>query len=223
MCRVLLTSLLGLLVAACSGGESMSEDGEIVTPPFDVSGEAEGLLLVWFDEDGPHTASRRSDIPEAHRAEVRVEDLTIPPDEGLGADEVYVADLRSAGEHGSYTVRRMTRGSFESRVEEAAGEDAPRPSAPVAIADGDADVIIYGASWCGACRATAAFLRDRNIAFVERDIERDSGARRAMLRAANAAGVRATGIPVIDFRGTIIAGFNRAALERAISRDRSPI
>ncbi len=223
MRRVLLSLLLGLGSVACSGDEPTSDEGEVVTPPFDVSGEVEGLLLVWFDEDGPHTAARRSEIPEAHRAQVRVEDLTLPPDEGLGADEIYVADLRSAGDGGRYTVRRVGRDRFDEQVAALAGEDEPAPSAPSASANGDADVIIYGASWCGACRSTAAFLRARNIEFVERDIEREPGARRAMQQAANAAGVRTTGIPVIDFRGTIIAGFDRRALERAIERTPSPI
>ena len=101
------------------------------------------------------------------------------------------------------------------------------PSAELAQAgdapDPDADVIIYGASWCNACRGAAAYLRQRDIPFVERDVEREPGARQAMLDAAREAGVQTRGIPVIDFRGQIIAGFDRSALEAAIQRTRTPI
>jgi len=228
-----------LTVAACSGsGETQPAGGEVVTPPFDVSGEADGLLLVWFDEEGPHTATRRSEIPEDHREAVRVDDLSLPPDVGLDPDEVYVADLRNAGAAGHYTVRRLSREAFDRQVEEASAVARAAPTAgdpaaadpaaagpPSAPSDGpaDADVIIYGASWCSACRSTAAFLRRRGIPFVERDIERDAGAREAMLRAARGAGVSPRGIPVIDFRGRIIAGFDQRALERAIEETAAPI
>ncbi len=44
-----------------------------------------------------------------------------------------------------------------------------------------------------------------------------------MQAAAAAAGVQTRGIPVIDFRGQIIAGFDRGALARAIERSRTAI
>lgn len=214
--------LLSLSLSACSGGESaIPAEGEVVTPPFEVQGEAEGLMLVWFDAEGPHTAQNRSAIPEAHRELVRVDDLTLPLEARLDPAYVYVADLSSAGESG-HPVRRMAREAFDTHVDEASRAAAsPEPAAPTA--DADADVIIYGASWCGACRSTAAYLRERGVAFVERDIEREPGAREEMQSAARAAGVSPTGIPVIDFRGEIITGFNRGALARAIERSGAAI
>ncbi|HEY8428251.1 MAG TPA: glutaredoxin family protein [Sandaracinaceae bacterium] len=224
-----------LALCACAGDDpaaNVPSEGELVTPPFEVRGEAEGLLLVWFDEEGLHTANRRSEIPEERRAMVRVDDLSLPPDARLDPELVYVADLRRADADGSYPVRRMPRATFDARVSEAAGASAERgareretsaaapPSADAV--DPEADVVLYGASWCSACRSAAAFLRSRGIEFVERDVEREPGAREAMLRAAQRAGVRPNGIPVIDFRGRIIQGFDRAALERAI-RDTTPI
>ncbi len=222
---VLVLTVLCVMLSACEGEGSfgaLPEAGEIVEPPFAVRGDAEGLLLVYFDDEGLHTANRRSEIPEAHRAMVRVDDLGLAPDQRLDPELVYVADLRRAGEHGNYTVRRMPRASFDARVSAATGEgpavahDTPESAGENGHADGD--VVIYGASWCGACRSAAAFLRERNVAFVERDIEREPGAREAMQRAARAAGMNPSGIPVIDFRGRIIAGFDRAALERAIGQ-----
>jgi glutaredoxin len=224
---------VSLALAGCDsvrGEPAVPEEGEVVETPFDVRGEAEGLLLVWFDAEGQHVASRRSEIPEDRRAVVRVDDLGLAPEQRLDPDLVYVVDLGEPIEGGRYTVRRIPRASFEARVEAMASthaEAAPGAPAGATPTDGsepsDADVVIYGASWCSACRSAAAFLRDRHIPFVERDVEREPGARQAMLRAAQAAGIRPSGIPVIDFRGDIIAGFDRGALERAIERTRTPI
>lgn len=208
------------LLSGCSGGSNeIPAEGEVVIPPFDVRGEADGLFLVWFDEDGPHTASRRSEVPEAHRATVRVDDLNLRPEDHLSADLVYVADLGEAGPDGRYVVRRMPRESFERQVAEASEPEAPE----VAADTGDGQVVLYGASWCGACRQARAFLRERQVPFVDRDIERDQGARDAMNAAAQAAGVPTTGIPIIDFRGDVIAGFDQPRLSRLIEQSRSSI
>lgn len=216
---------LGLV--GCQGEDPvahLSADGEPIQPPFAVRGEAEGLLLVYVDQDGAHTVARRSDVPAEHRAMVRVDDLQAAPEDRLDPDLVYVADLRRPGADGHYPVRRMTRASFEARVAPVASptpegtaeaQPAPSPSA--------GEVVIYGASWCSACRSAAGFLRSREVAFVERDVEREPGAREAMLRAAQTAGIQPRGIPVIDFRGRIIQGFDQPALERAIAATRSPI
>lgn len=231
--RVSHAAFLGLALAAalpaCSSNEQAAADvpdeGEPVTPPFEVAGDAEGLLLVWFDEEGLHTAQRREEIPETRRGAVRVDDLSLPPDERLDPELVYVADLSAPGTDGQYPVRRMPRATFDARVEEVSGAvvEAEPVEGGEATADADADVVIYGASWCHACRSAAAFLRERNVPFVERDIEREPGAREAMMQAAREAGVSPRGIPVIDFRGEIIRGFDRGALERAIARSSSAI
>ncbi len=221
-------ALAMLGVVGCQGDDPAAHlpaDGEPIQPPFAVRGEAEGLLLVYFDAEGLHTAARRSDIPAEHRAMVRVDDLTVAPEDRLDPERVYVADLRDPGPDGNYPVRRLTRSAFEARAQGTAPAtpavaEAPTP-APAAEAG--ADVILYGASWCSACRSTASFLRSRQVPFVERDIEREPGAREAMQRAARTAGIQPRGIPVIDFRGRIIQGFDQPALERAIQETRTPI
>lgn len=213
----------GALIGCGGGGGEQAESapaeettsgelgGEIVTPPFAVRGDAEGLVLTWFDEQGAHTASSRHEVPEARRGEVRVDSLELPPDE-RDPEHVWIADLREPGEGGRYTVRRTTREAFDRRVESFG--DTLDPASPGEVAS--ADVIVFGASWCGACRETEAFLRGRGIPFVERDVEREPGAREDMMRRAQRAGISPRGIPVIDFRGRIIQGFDREALERAI-------
>lgn len=211
-----------LHLIACGGEQSETgagpeaSEGELVTPPFPVRGEAEGLVLTWFDEDGAHTATSRRDIPEARRGEVRVDSLELAPDE-RDADSVYVADLRAPGDDGRYSVRRMPRATFDRLVETFG--DAPAGTAGSAVAS--SDIVIFGASWCGACRQAEAYFRERGIPFIERDIETDPTAQADMQRRAAAAGIRPNGIPVIDVRGRVMQGFDRAAVERAL-RETAP-
>jgi glutaredoxin 3 len=187
-----------------------SEQGEPAAPGFVVRGELEGMLLVWFDQQGLHTAKRRSEIPEARRRQVRVESLRAAPGQRLDPDHVYIADLSKPGANDSYSVRTHTRAWFDAQV------DAARPTAEASTVAGDGRVTIYKASWCGACRAAAKYLQSRHVAFVEKDIEQDSEANAEMLRKARAAGKQPSGVPVIDFRGQIVLGFDQATLDRLI-------
>jgi glutaredoxin len=195
-------------------GAAVSE-AEVVRPPFAVRGELEGFLLVWFDEEGPHPAQRRADVPEAHRQYVRVDSLAVAPDDRLDPAFVYLADLRTAGADGSYVVRRVARTSFEALLAEARGAAA---AAVAQSGDANADIVVYGASWCGACRQAEAYLRARGVPFVEKDVERDPGAQEEMMRKATAQGLRPTGIPVIDVRGRILLGFDRGAIDRLLAQ-----
>src|SRR5262245_33628251 len=97
------------------------DDGEIAAPPFEVKGNAEGLLLVWFDAQGAHTAGSRDEIPTERRRRVRVDSPALAPSERLDPDYVYVADLGKQAQDGSYLVRKVTRERFDSWTESAAG------------------------------------------------------------------------------------------------------
>lgn len=196
-----------------ASGAARDGIGTLVKPPFPVQGELEGMLLVWFDEQGTHTASRRADVPEARRAVVRIDSLGVAPDKRLDPEHVYIADLSSPSKDGSYPVRENTRAWFDARV--IAARPAPKPEE---LAQANADVTIYMASWCGACRAAASYLRSRNVSFAERDIEKDSEANAEMQRKAHAAGKSPSGVPVIDFRGKLILGFDRQELARLIDQ-----
>lgn len=181
-----------------------------MTPPFEVRGEAEGLLLVWYDEKGEaHSASSRTEVPEAHRASVRVDALEVPPEQRLDPDYVYVTDLRAPGAQGRFAVRKVARLAFESSLARVA---------PTAEAhEASSDVIIYGASWCGACKQAARFFTQKGVPFVEKDIEKEPEARTEMLSKAKAQGVQTGGIPVIDVRGTMLGGFNAQRIEQLLA------
>lgn len=206
ICRFSTASLLLVLLCACGNDADRSSadtsGGKVpdVEPPFDLRGDTKGFLLVWFDQEGVHSAERRHDIPKAHRQYVRVKPLKPVRDDKLPAGSVYVADLRKARNDGRYSVKVMTVDHFESLV------DGSKPKAKA--------VVLYGADWCGACNATARFFRSEGIDFIEKNIEKDPGAQAEMQSKLRAAGKAGGGIPVIDFRGTIVQGFDRNTLRR---------
>lgn len=227
--------VLGVVaLVACAGGgdaapveaEATEEapQGEPVEPPFQVAGDADGLVLTYYDEEGPHTVFNRDDVPEASRARVRVDSLELPPEQ-REPNHVYVADLRNEVQ-GRYAVRRYTRDTFDELLDEAAGVEVPpvvaaaptTPANPANVHADGSDVIIYGASWCGACRSAARYLSQRGVPFEEKDIEREPGARAEMNAKARAAGIRPSGIPVIDFRGNILTGFDQRRIDRLIAQ-----
>lgn len=197
---------------AAQPASALKEAGEAVKPPFAVQGELEGLLIVWFDEQGQHTAKTRSEVPEARREFVRIDSLAVPPDQRLDGDHVYVADLRKLGGDGAYPVQKHTRSWLDAHVS----------SLLPVVAEPSGDVTLYGASWCGACKAAKQYLHSRNVPFVEKDIEKDKAAASEMQAKAQAAGKRPTGVPVIDFRGTILLGFDQQALATLIDQGAAP-
>lgn len=81
-------------------------------------------------------------------------------------------------------------------------------------------VVVFGASWCGACRIAAEYMTRERIPFVERDIEKDPAARAQANAALIAAGLRGDldTLPVIDVRGTVIRGFDSCIVEQAWAR-----
>jgi glutaredoxin len=213
---------LALICAACNASSSSrseseskqaepgnnGEPREIVQPPFAVQGELDGLLLVWFDASGVHTAQKRSEVPEAQRAQVRIDSLSVAPGAGLDSESIYVADLRAPGQNGSYPVRKASRAWFDAEV------DRAKPQ----VAVNDAAVVVYKASWCGVCRSAASYLKSRHVDFVEKDVEKEPGAQEEMLRKTQAKGLTPRGVPVIDFRGEIMLGFDRGRVEALIAQ-----
>jgi glutaredoxin len=192
-----------------NGSAPAAAELESIKPPFAVQGELDGLLMVWFDAEGVHTAQKRSEVPEAQRAHVRIDALTVAPDARLDADHVYVADLRAPDRAGNYPVQKATRAWFDAQVDQAK---------PQVAAASEAGVVIYKASWCGVCRSAASYMRQRHVSFIEKDVEHDPGASDEMMRKAQAKGLSPRGVPVIDFRGEIMLGFDQARLEGLIDR-----
>jgi glutaredoxin len=173
-------------------------------------------------------------VPEAARALVRVFDPANPPPKNAETPEVFVADLNQLLKSGKAPAKPMSREAFETAAlaqlppgETSAltarprGGQAPAPPAVALGGDGGARapaggtpvVTIYGTSWCGACRAARQYLTERRIPFADKDVENDPAAARELADKAGKLGVPTDRVPVIDVRGRLLLGFDRARIE----------
>jgi glutaredoxin len=201
-----------------------------------VTDESTGLLLEWLDEKGEfHTGEKVADVPMVGRDQVRVMDPA--KDDGTDPDRIFVVDLRTAGKDGAYPVRAMKRVDYDALAEglrrktgpTLASAHPPEEHGPAAATDAGAKqatldpsgavkpaVIVYGASWCGACHQAMAYMKKKGIAFIDKDIEKDEGAEREMRSKLARAGINTGSIPILDVRGKIIVGFSEESLDKAL-------
>ncbi len=75
-------------------------------------------------------------------------------------------------------------------------------------------IIIYTASWCGFCRSEKQYFDSKNIAYTEKDIEKDLEAQKELLEKLKG---NFRGVPVTDINGEIILGFDRPKIDAALS------
>jgi glutaredoxin len=216
-------------LAAPAGCSHRAGDGaaEAPLPKITVTDDTPGLVLTWIDDKGEaHVTLRPADVPAAGRSLVRV--VITDRDDGTG-DRFYVTDLTQRGDDGVYPTRTMLRRDWEAELERRRqaylGKGGPppsgardRPSPPRQEQDSNT-VIIYGASWCKPCHLAADYLKTKGVAYVVKDIEEDSGAAAEMREKLGRIGrSRERSIPVIDVRGQILVGFDRGAVDQALSK-----
>lgn len=166
------------------------------------------LLLTYYDaaQQRFETVTELSKVPAGQRGWVRVVDLKVKPEQRRDRTLVYVGDLREAGKNGTYPYVVMSRVAFEAAAQAGLrpGATAPPASAPA----GGTAVVLYGTSWCPACRAAKKWLQDNRIPFIEKDIEKDRAAAAELMAKAQRAGISTSGVPVLDVRGTLMQGFD---------------
>jgi glutaredoxin len=226
---------LVLFVACKSKAPPPSENAASVSTAPVVNDSTEGLLFTWIDEKGEfHIQEKAIDVPLVGRDAVRVVEPTNY--DADHPDRIWLADFRVPGADGNYSVKASTRAEFDALAETRrakngttlANADKPKDNSAInlgipGMAGLEAGaprpaVIVYGASWCGACHEAAAYLKRRGIAFVEKDIEEDSNAQREMQSKLARAGKRSGSIPVLDVRGKIMVGFNAEEVDRALGQ-----
>ena len=210
----LMALAMACVVPACKRGSGATATADPEAAGVVVKDDSADLLLTWIDDKGDF------------HVETRV------------ADRVFVADLRQPRPDGTYPVRTMTRADFEGlavarrektgpTLASAAPPVQPTPSSTAGTAETDPGpahpssrpvVIIYGAEWCGACHEAARYLRGKGIAFVEKDVEKASGAAREMQQKLARSGQRSGSIPVIDVRGKVLVGFNPQEVDGALGQ-----
>jgi glutaredoxin len=178
------------------------------------------------------TTDKPESVPETARALVRVFDPSAP-EKTPGGGLVYVTNLNDVLSKGRAPARPMSREAFETAALAAhpTGESstlaaqsmrpAPipaldggaAPASPPPAAGGPPVVTLYGTSWCGACRAARKYFTERKIPFADKDIERDADAARELGAKAAKMGIPTDRVPVIDVRGRLLLGFDKARIE----------
>ncbi|MEO7109001.1 MAG: glutaredoxin domain-containing protein [Polyangiaceae bacterium] len=229
-----------LLLSACRKKPEVAKD---TTAPFVVNDASKDLLFTWVDAKGDfHVEQSPKDVPLAGRDSVRVVDPS--REDGTHGDRIFLADLRVAGSDGNYPVHAATLSDFDALAlarrqgklptlaDDGGTTTVPTASAlannpdthpnvdidPSAQPSTHAAVVIYGASWCGPCHQAQAYLRQKNIPFIDKDIEEDPGAAKEMQAKLAKAGMRGGSIPVIDVRGHIMVGFNAQQIDAALGQ-----
>jgi glutaredoxin len=207
----LLTTLaFGLLLSSLSACRDAKPAHDAVRasqlPAIEVRAKSK-LLLTYYDaaKQSFETVTELSKVPTGQRGWVRVVDLTLEPGQRQDRTLVYVADLRQAGKNGTFPYVVMSRVAFE-----AAAQAGIRPgaTAPASAPAGGTAVVLYGTSWCPACRAAKKWLQNNRVPFVEKDIEKDRAAAAELMAKAQRAGISTSGVPVLDVRGTLMQGFD---------------
>jgi glutaredoxin len=192
-------------------------------------------LFTYVDPTGTFTTTDKPDsVPAGSRAIVRVFDPSDASSKTNDATLVYVVNINELLRLDKVRARPLSRDAFETAAlaQLPPGESsslasrpaAPPPPLPGAGGDGGASpalasaggipvVTIYGTSWCGACRAARQYLTEKKIPFADKDIERDPAAARELADKASKVGVPTDRVPVIDVRGRLLLGFDRARVE----------
>jgi glutaredoxin len=207
--------------------QAAAEDEKVEKPlpPLALTDDTPDLLLTWIDSRGDaHVANKPADVAAEGRERVRV---VVTTREDGTRSLFYVANLASKNPDGTYPVSTVPRREWDALIAgrrqafatPAASADeglAPPPGAKNPGGHPSFTVIVYGASWCGACHEAVAYMKRRKIPVIEKDIEQDPAAQSEMQAKLARAGVHGGSIPVIDVKGKILIGFEPNALEAAV-------
>ena len=187
----------------------------------------------------PKTVTSIEDVPAGAREMV----LVIGGESAPGLS--YVANLTVENTDGTYPYRVVVTSELDRTLDESRGSPASATSMVGESRAGNArtgrngnvaptlagskpkqsarssaqDVVMFSAAWCGVCGKAKRWFRNKGIAFTEKDIEKDPGARGEMHRLAKEANFpanRLSGVPVIWVKGRMFSGFDPRSIEAAL-------
>ncbi len=72
-------------------------------------------------------------------------------------------------------------------------------------------IIVYSTQTCPYCHAAKDFLKENKIDFQDIDVSKDQSKAQEMIEKSGQMGV-----PVIDINGTIIVGYDKEAIKKAL-------
>ncbi|MEE2787266.1 MAG: glutaredoxin family protein, partial [Myxococcota bacterium] len=197
----MLVTIITFATSACTTPSKAPKTAESTAeerPPAPltiVTAQTPNLLFRYRTKEGFETATTVQDIPSGSRNRVQVIDLAKSPTERRASAFVQVFDLSKADESGRYSGQFVPRADLESALA-ARQKRAPTPK-----------ITMYSAAWCGVCTKARQFMTKQGIPFVEKDIDKDRGAKEELARKTRAAGIRAGGVPVFEIAGQMMSGF----------------
>lgn len=186
------------------------------------------LLYTYVEPKGTFaTTDKPDDVPENARRLVRVVDPAKPLAPGQDPTKVYALDLRELLKAGKAPARALSREAFETGALAqlppgdssplAGPHGPPLPDEALPGVDGGVGeppvVILYGTPWCGACKAAKQYLASKHVPFAYKDIENDPAAAAELQAKGARMGIPTDRVPVIDVRGRLLLGFDRARLD----------
>lgn len=190
--------------------------GAAVAEAYYEPGATAAVLTYAGDRGSFADTSKPEAVPEEAKGLVRVRLLegdAAPP--GM----VWVANLRTPEPDGRLKLQAVPRDDFEElalgqgRTSAAPLPQGLEPPKQVAVTDG---VIVYKTAWCGVCKQVESYLKKKGVAYEAKDIEQDRSAAAELQAKAQAQNVRTGSVPVLDVRGQLIVGFDRARLENIL-------
>lgn len=208
-------SIVFTAVAACSHEQARQTPDAGPVPSFvklKVTGKATNFLFTYLVADGSfRTVDKVADVPKEARKQVIVTDTSLSPEQRHSSKIIYVADLSNKRDDGSYPCRPVSRFKFErDLLREPGSASAVLPEQCKGLTNSPTDhIVLYKTSWCGVCKAAAAFLKKSGIPFVEKDVEKDHAAQQELTCKALKTGTKINGVPVLDIGGTLLLGFDR--------------
>lgn len=183
--------------------------------------EPTDCVLTYAGDKGQFADTNKpTEVPEDARGLVRVTLLDGPePPPG----KVWAVNLRTSEATGGWRLTTVDRGLFE---ELALGQgrasavqnipDLPPGLEPPPAAPAGEDVVVYKTDWCGVCKQLTAYLDRKGVKYVAKDIEKDPAAAAEMRAKADKKGVKTGSVPIVDVRGELMVGFDRARLEKLL-------
>ena len=184
---------------------------ETLSPEF-TPGKTEAFYS-WVDESGKvQSHSDPEKVPEKNRQLVRIS-LLDPDSPRPKEGQFWTTDLRESKK--SRYLDITSKAVFFEKGQSLREADEAQSLALHRAAFGEdllGDIVLYGASWCSACRAMSQLLDEKKIVYKKLDIEKDPGADQAMAKLLEANARSKGGIPVLQFGGRIMVGFQSSML-----------
>ncbi|RJO67836.1 MAG: hypothetical protein C4523_08300 [Myxococcales bacterium] len=235
---VVALAAVSIAALGCERGPNEEEDAQRraqaelkVLDKLQISEKSENVLFTYMDQSQNYqTVPKAEDVPDPFRNDVIVVDLKLPPEQRLAETKVIVADLNVRDENGDFKLRIEDRAAFEKALAlKRQWRLTPTPDRLAQIdpakmqqlarqaAQPSDKIVLYSTSWCGYCRKVRELFKAKGVPFIERDIEKDDEAATEMQIRCAQAKAQCGGVPVVDWKGTIIPGYDEPTLQRLIA------